>query len=104
MSSAEVEPTPQAIKIGFGIAGLALAAIAITGGVVAHPLSRAVELARDQRARSLELRALTTLAKLHRGTSGFESAHASLTIVYGQFTEGLELPDLREARAILTRG
>jgi len=35
VSSAEVEPTPQAVKIGVGIAGLALAGIAITGGIVA---------------------------------------------------------------------
>jgi predicted ATPase/DNA-binding winged helix-turn-helix (wHTH) protein len=62
---------------------------------------RAIELARQQDALSLELRAATSLARL-RHTVDRESKAATLVLeVYEQFTEGLETADLRTARELL---
>ncbi len=58
---------------------------------------RALEVARSQSARSLELRAAVSLARLE------EEARGLLADVYGRFTEGLETGDLREARDLLAR-
>ena len=61
----------------------------------------ALDVARRQRARSLELRAATGLARVrriqHRSTEG----RALLADVYGQFTEGFGTSDLRAAKAVL---
>ncbi|MDX2029616.1 MAG: protein kinase [Blastocatellia bacterium] len=61
----------------------------------------ALDLAREQGARSLELRAALSLAKA-RGGSG--DALAALDEIYRWFTEGLDTPDLLEARALLDAG
>ena len=60
-------------------------------------LRRAVEIARSQQARSLELRALLTLARL----SGPRRAEAQreLRAAYAWFTEGFDTPDLQAAHA-----
>jgi len=62
---------------------------------------RALEVARNQRSKSLELRAATSLARLcirqERGTD----AYMLLAPVYERFTEGFELSDLRDAKALL---
>jgi predicted ATPase/DNA-binding SARP family transcriptional activator len=60
-------------------------------------LLRAVEIARGQQARSLELRALRTLARLP-GSRRAESQR-ELRVAYAWFTEGFDTPDLRAARA-----
>ena len=60
-------------------------------------LLRAVEIARGQQARSLELRALRTLARLP-GPRRAETQRA-LRAAYAWFTEGFDLPDLRAAQA-----
>jgi len=62
---------------------------------------RAIEIARAQAAKSFELRAALSLARLwqHRGRR--TAAHDLLAPVYGWFTEGFETADLKEAKALL---
>ncbi len=64
-------------------------------------LRRAIELARSREARAWELRAATTLAALFHREGRRDEAQSLLRPIYGWFTEGLELPDLRDARALL---
>ena len=61
----------------------------------------AVEVARAQEAKWWELRASVSLARLLRDTGRADEARAVLTEIYNWFTEGFELPDLREAKALL---
>ncbi len=62
---------------------------------------RALEVARQQSARFWELRAALALARLWRGEDRRREAHALLAPVYGWFTEGFDIPDLKEAKALL---
>ena len=62
---------------------------------------RALALARRQRARSWELRAATSLARLWRDQGRRADAHALLAPVYGGFTEGFATLDLRQASALI---
>ncbi len=61
----------------------------------------ALDIARKQNARMLELRAARDLARLWRDEGKPREAHAMLAPVYGWFTEGFDLPDLTEARTLL---
>jgi predicted ATPase len=72
----------------------------IGGDAEAH-FSRAIETARRQRARSLELRAATSLGRLWADQGKAGEAHALLAGVYGWFTEGFDTADLVEARSRL---
>ena len=62
---------------------------------------RALAVAQSQQARSFELRAATSLARLWRDQGKRTEAHGLLAPVYGWFTEGFGTPDLRETKALL---
>jgi predicted ATPase/DNA-binding SARP family transcriptional activator len=64
-------------------------------------LHRAIEVARRQQAKSWELRATTSLARLWQRQGRREEARALLAEIYGWFTEGFDTLDLKEARAVL---
>jgi predicted ATPase len=62
---------------------------------------RALEAARQQQAKSWELRAAMSLARLWRDQGKVQQARELLAPVYGWFTEGFETKDLKEAKALL---
>ena len=62
---------------------------------------KAIEVARRQKAKSLELRATVSLARLWQAHGKQEEAHQMLAEIYDWFTEGFETVDLREAKALL---
>jgi len=64
---------------------------------------KAVEIAQRQQAKSWELRASMSLARLLRGTSRCDEAGRLLSEVYGWFTEGFDTPDLKDAKALLDK-
>jgi predicted ATPase len=66
-----------------------------------NDLRQAIDVARVQQARSLELRASTSLARLWRDQGKTAEAQALLAPVYNWFTEGFDAPDLIEAKALL---
>ncbi len=62
---------------------------------------QAVDVARRQEAKSLELRAATSLARLWQQQGKRDEARQVLGDVYGWFTEGFDTADLQEAKALL---
>ncbi len=62
---------------------------------------RALEVAREQQARSFELRAATSLARLWQRQGKCTEARELLQPVYDWFTEGFDTPDLKDAKALL---
>ena len=75
-----------------------------TGGACEEAAARyrqALDIARAQGAKSLELRATTSLARLLRDTNRRGEARAMLAEIYGWFTEGFETADLKDAKALL---
>jgi predicted ATPase len=62
---------------------------------------RAIEIAREQNGRSWELRATVSLARLLRDTNRPNEARTVVGEIYDWFTEGFDLPDLKEAKALL---
>ena len=65
---------------------------------------KAIEIARRQQAKSLELRAATSLARLWQQQGKQKEAHQMLSEVYNWFTEGFDTKDLQEAKALLDSG
>jgi predicted ATPase len=61
----------------------------------------ALDIARNQQAKSWELRVATSLARLWQSQNKSQDAHDLLAPVYGWFTEGFDTADLREAKALL---
>jgi predicted ATPase len=61
----------------------------------------ALAVSRQQRAKSFELRAATSLARLWCDQGKRTEARDLLTPVYSWFTEGFDTPDLQEARSLL---
>jgi predicted ATPase len=62
---------------------------------------RALAVARQQQAKSWELRAAMSMARLWRDQGKRDEAHDLLAAVYGWFTEGFDTLDLKEAKALL---
>jgi predicted ATPase len=62
---------------------------------------KAIELARRQQAKSLELRATVSLSRLWQSQGKKAEAHKLLSKVYYWFTEGFDTLDLKEAKALL---
>ena len=62
---------------------------------------RALAVARQQQAKSWELRASMSLARLWRDQGKPQQARELLAPVYGWFTEGFDTLDLKEAKALL---
>jgi class 3 adenylate cyclase/predicted ATPase len=76
---------------------------------------KAIEIARRQQAKSLELRAVMSLVRLrqqqvmdsvsrnthHAARTRLDEAHKMLSEIYNWFTEGLDTKDLREAKALI---
>jgi predicted ATPase len=64
-------------------------------------VQRALDVARRQEAKSLELRAAMSLCRLWQQQGKQAEAHALLAPIYGWFTEGFDTADLQEAKALL---
>jgi predicted ATPase len=62
---------------------------------------KAIEIARKQQAKSLELRAVMNLSRLWQQQGKKAEAYNLLAPVYNWFTEGFETKDLQEAQALL---
>jgi adenylate cyclase len=62
---------------------------------------KAIEIARKQSAKSLELRATMSLVRLWRTQGKAAEARAMLAEIYGWFTEGFDTADLKDAKALL---
>jgi predicted ATPase len=62
---------------------------------------QALDVARHQQAKSLELRAATSLARLWQSQGKRQDAYDLLAPVYGWFTEGFGTADLRETKGLL---
>ena len=81
---------------------------ALTLGIAADPtsaeaeLKAAITIARDQGARSFELRASMSLAKLYQSTARPAEAHAVLAPALEGFAPTPEMPEIGEAQALLT--
>jgi predicted ATPase/class 3 adenylate cyclase len=64
-------------------------------------LQRALDVARHQEAKSLELRAAMSLSRLWQQQGKRAEAYVLLAPIYGWFSEGFDTADLREAKALL---
>ena len=62
---------------------------------------KAIEIARKQQAKSLELRAVMSLSRLWQQQGKKTEAHEMLAEIYNWFTEGFDTKDLQEAKALL---
>ncbi len=62
---------------------------------------QALDIARRQQAKSLELRAAMSLSRLWQQQGKRAEAHELLAPIYGWFTEGFDTADLQEAKALL---
>jgi predicted ATPase len=69
--------------------------------VVERELQEALAVARQQKAKSWELRAATSLARLWLSQGKNQEARDLLVPVYDWFTEGFDTPDLKNAKALL---
>lgn len=62
---------------------------------------QSIQVAREQEAKTLELRAVMSLARLWQTQGRLADAHQVLADVYNWFTEGFDTPDLKDARTLL---
>ena len=68
---------------------------------VARSIHHAIDIARNQQAKSFELRTATSLARLWQQQGKHQEAHDLLAPVYHWFTEGFDTADLQDAKALL---
>jgi predicted ATPase len=66
-------------------------------------LLEAIDIARQQEAKSFELQAALSLARLWQRNGKANEAREMLKSIYDWFTEGFDTPDLEEARGLLER-
>ena len=66
-----------------------------------HCFHYALDIACNQQAKSFELRAATSLARLWQQQGKRQDGHDLLAPVYGWFTEGFDTADLEDAKALL---
>jgi len=86
----------------YRVRGEVLLSTARGAGDEAHGwVRRALDLAREQQVKSLELRAAMSLARLEMRRAGPDGAQALLSPIYAWFREGLDTVDLIEARRVL---
>jgi predicted ATPase len=64
-------------------------------------LQHALDIARNQQAKSFELRAARSLSKLWHQQGKRQEAHDLLAPIYHWFTEGFDTADLQESKALL---
>jgi predicted ATPase len=62
---------------------------------------KAIEVAQHQQAKLLELRVTVSLARLWQRQGKQDEARQMLADIYGWFTEGFDIKDLREAKVLL---
>ena len=62
---------------------------------------KAIDIARRQQAKSIELRAAMSLSRLWQRQGKIEEARNLLSEIYGWFTEGFDTADLKDAKALL---
>jgi class 3 adenylate cyclase/tetratricopeptide (TPR) repeat protein len=87
----------------YRLRGEALLAGAGTVSEAETAVQQAIDVARRQNAKSWELRAATSLARLRRQQGRPQEAFSLLAPVYGWFTEGFDTADLKEAKALLDK-
>lgn len=61
----------------------------------------ALEVSRAQEAKWWELRTTVSLARVLRDTDRFDEAQTMLAEIYNWFSEGFDLPDLKDAKALI---
>ncbi|MCB0109488.1 MAG: AAA family ATPase, partial [Caldilineaceae bacterium] len=85
----------------FRLRGQFLERQGVAHGQIETTYQQAIDLAHEQAALALELRATVSLARLWQRQGRIAEAHERLSAVYARFTEGFDTPDLQEARALL---
>ena len=81
--------------------GMFLKSLGAPAEEVESALRTALQIAEEQGAFLLKLRAATSLARLWRDQGKVQQARELLAPVYGWFTEGFDTRDLKEAKALL---
>ncbi len=72
-----------------------------SASAAAASFQQAIDIARQQQAKSWELRAATSLARLWQQQGKNAEARDLLAPVYNWFTEGFDTADLKEAKTLL---
>lgn len=72
-----------------------------TENVAEDSFRTAIDVARGQGSRSLELRATVSLGRIWQKQGKKEEAHRVLSDIYNWFTEGFDTADLKEAHDLL---
>jgi predicted ATPase len=85
----------------YRLKGELLLARATETGEVEAWFRKAIEIARGQEAKSWELRATTSLARLLSRQGHRDEARVMLAEIYGWFTEGFNTADLKDAKSLL---